>query len=153
MSERIYVTGCAGMIGSNICAALVNGGHQVVGVDNLWRGSPQNMAAFRPKENFTFRHADVASDSQWHRDVDSDSVIVHTADIVAGIGFVFQNEWLVFHRNLLINTQIAQLVQVSKPRQLIYLGTACSYPMEKQRSREHSVLMESDKYPAQPESG
>lgn len=153
MSKKIYVTGCAGMIGSNICTSLVAQGHSVIGVDNLWRGTSANMAAFQAAKNFVFRHADIAADMDWHRDMDSNSTIVHTADIVAGIGFVCQNEWSIFQKNNLINTQIARLVQTAQPEQLIYLGTACSYPQGMQRSTKGSVLQENDKYPADPESG
>lgn len=153
MSSRVYVTGCAGMIGSNICRSLVTAGYDVVGIDNLWRGTKSNMEAFQASRSFTFRHADVASDMDWHRDVDADSVIIHAADIVGGIGFVFQNEWAVFQKNNLINTQIARLVQAAQPKKLIYLGTACSYPQGLQRSVESSVLKELDKFPASPESG
>lgn len=141
------------MIGSNVCKALVSAGHKVIGVDNLWRGTASNMAPFAEAEDFTFRHADIANDMDWHRDLDDDSVIVHTADIVAGIGFVFQNEWAIFQKNVLINTQIARLVQTVQPERLIYLGTACSYPQGMQRSTETSALQETDKYPADPESG
>jgi GDP-D-mannose 3', 5'-epimerase len=153
MSKKIFVTGCAGMIGSNVCKSLVPAGLDVIGVDNLWRGTASNMGSFANAENFTFRHADIANDMDWHRDLDNNSVIVHTADIVAGIGFVFQNEWSIFQKNVLINTQIARLVQTVQPERLIYLGTACSYPQGMQRSIETSALQEADKYPADPESG
>ncbi len=153
MKNKIFVTGCAGMIGSNICNALVEGGHSVIGVDNLWRGTSNNMAGFFHASNFEFRHADIVSDQDWFHDMDSQSKIVHTADIVGGIGYVFQNEWSVFQKNNLINTQIARILQQVQPEQLIYLGTACSYPQSMQRSTETSVLTEDDKYPADPESG
>lgn len=150
---RIYVTGCAGMIGSNIATALLHAGHEVVGVDNLWRGTSRNLDALRTYPNFVFRHADIASDHDWYVDIDSDSILFHTADIVAGIGFVFSNEWPVFQKNILINTQIARVVNRMQPRQLIYLGTACSYPQGLQRSVTDSVLTEAVKFPADPESG
>jgi GDP-D-mannose 3',5'-epimerase len=151
--SKIYVTGSAGMIGSTLCATLLAQGHEVVGVDNLWRGSTANMADFLEHPRFSFRHADIAADRDWYIDMDADSVIVHTADIVAGIGYVFSNEWAIFQKNVLINTQIARLVREYKPRQLIYLGTACSYPQGLQRSVDDSVLRESLKFPADPESG
>ncbi len=151
--SKIYVTGSAGMIGSNLCAALLADGYDVVGVDNLWRGSTANMAAFLEHPQFDFRHADIAADRDWYVDMDPNAVIVHTADIVAGIGYVFSNEWAIFQKNVLINTQIARLVREYRPRQLIYLGTACSYPQGLQRSVEDSQLRESLKFPADPESG
>lgn len=150
---RIYVTGAAGMIGSNIARALVDGGASVVGIDNLWRGTRANLAEILTNENFTFRHADLISDCDWYRDMSASSVLIHTADIVAGIGYVFANEWSVFQKNILINTQIARVISQIRPRQLIYLGTVCSYPQTLQRSVETSVLSESVKFPADPESG
>lgn len=151
--SRIYVTGCAGMIGSNIAAALLRAGYNVVGVDNLWRGTSRNLQTLTAHPNFIFRHADIVSDQDWYVDMDSASVLLHTADIVAGIGFVFSNEWQVFQKNILINTQIARIVNRVQPRQLIYLGTACSYPQTLQRSVTESVLTEAAKFPADPESG
>lgn len=152
-SCHIFVTGAAGMIGSNIAAALLRAGHKVIGVDNLWRGTNRNLEALNTNPNFSFRHADIISDQDWFADMDGESIVVHTADIVAGIGFVFSNEWQVFQKNILINTQIARIVNRFQPRQLIYLGTACSYPQGLQRSVSDSVLTETDKFPADPESG
>jgi GDP-D-mannose 3',5'-epimerase len=151
--EKVYVTGVAGMIGSNLARDLVNSGYAVVGVDNLWRGTKRNIADLLGKQNFVFRHADIVADRDWHRDMNGDSVLIHTADIVAGIGYVFANEWRVFQKNILINTQVARTVAEVKPRHLIYLGTACSYPQKLQRSVDTSVLSEATKLPADPESG
>ena len=151
--SRIFVTGAAGMIGSNVAAALLADGRRVVGVDNLWRGTSRNLAPLEAQPNFSFRHADIAADRNWAADIGGGDSIVHTADIVAGIGFVFANEWTVFQKNLLINTEIARIAHFQRPRQLIYLGTACSYPQGLQRSTEGSVLRESLKFPADPESG
>jgi nucleoside-diphosphate-sugar epimerase len=36
--NKILVTGGAGMIGSNLVKRLVSLGHEVIVVDNLWRG-------------------------------------------------------------------------------------------------------------------
>lgn len=150
---KIYVTGAAGMIGSNLSRALVDDGHDVIGVDNLWRGTSRNLDALKTRRNFSFRHADIVADQDWYADIGPDDVLFHTADIVAGIGYVFSNEWRVFQKNLLINTQIARIVNQFQPRQLVYLGTACSYPQGLQRSVETSVLNEEVKFPADPESG
>lgn len=152
-TPRIFVTGSAGMIGSTIARTLLTGGHKVVGIDNLWRGTSDNLAMLKAHSSFEYRHADIAADHNWSFDVSGEDTIIHTADIVAGIGFVFANEWAIFQKNLLINTAIARIVHFQQPRQLIYLGTACSYPQGLQRSIEGSVLSEAVKFPADPESG
>lgn len=141
------------MIGSNLCRALLQSGHKVIGVDNLWRGTARNLASLNAHDNFEYRHAEIASDQDWFADMTHDCVLFHTADIVAGIGYVFSNEWAVFQKNVLINTQIARIVNRYQPRQLAYLGTACSYPQNLQRSVEDSMLTEAMKFPADPESG
>ncbi len=150
---KTYVTGTAGMIGSNLSLSLLRSGHRVIGIDNLWRGNGRNLEALHSYPDYEFRHADIAADLDWFRDMTGDDLVIHTADIVAGIGYVFANEWRVFQKNVLINTQIARIVNQVQPRQLIYLGTACSYPQGLQRSVQMSVLSESVKFPADPESG
>jgi GDP-D-mannose 3', 5'-epimerase len=151
--DKIYVTGAAGMIGSSLCRHLLATGCRVIGVDNLWRGTSQNLAELRAHPNFEFRHADIISDDDWYQDIEASSALVHTADIVAGIGYVFSNEWRVYQKNLLINTKIARIVSERVLARFIYLGTACSYPQGLQRSVSTSILNEQSKFPADPESG
>ncbi len=48
---KIFVSGCAGLLGSNYSRHLIQNGHEVIGIDNLSGG----YKAFVPKgENFTF---------------------------------------------------------------------------------------------------
>ena len=49
---KIFVTGCAGLLGSNYSRHLLKNGHQVIGIDDLSGG----YKAFIPKDdNFTFK--------------------------------------------------------------------------------------------------
>jgi len=152
-TTKVYVTGVAGLIGSNTVRVLLEDGFSVVGIDNLWRGTKENISDLFAHSNFTFRHADLISDHDWYRDMGPADSLIHIADIVAGIGYVFSNEWSVFKNNLLINTSVARIVNQLAPGRFIYLGTACSYPKHLQRSVDISMLSESDKFPADPESG
>ena len=152
-TRKIFVTGAAGMIGSNLVRDLLSRDEIVIGVDNFWRGRRENIQAYFSNDNFTFYESDLTLDTNWCLDMNSNDILIHVADIVAGIGYVFGNEWRVFQENVKINSAIAVATERQKPSKLIYLGTACSYPQQLQRSVEDSVLREEDKYPADPESG
>jgi len=151
--SRIFVTGSAGMIGTNVTAELLASGHRLVGVDNFWRGKQKNVKRFLSHRNFEFRNVDIAESIEWSKDMTSDDIVIHIADIVAGIGYVFSKEYSVFRQNNRINSQVSSIIAERRPSKVIYLGTACSYPQEMQRDVSTSVLREVDKFPAHPESG
>jgi UDP-glucuronate 4-epimerase len=87
--ETIAVTGAAGFIGSNLCQALLDSGHQVTGVDNFdpfydrslkerWLGQ------LRPHPSFRFVESDICSNTAipaWLEGVDA---VVHLAAL-AGV--------------------------------------------------------------------
>lgn len=58
-TERILVTGGAGFIGSHICDRLVDRGHDVICLDNLFTGSKANISHLLGRPNFEFIRHDV----------------------------------------------------------------------------------------------
>lgn len=77
--------------------------------------------------------------------------VIHLADIVAGIGYVFNNQYEIFRVNNLINTNLFNACALAEVKKIIYAGTACSFPKDLQMSLD-SELKESQLYPAEPES-
>jgi len=57
--KRIIVTGGAGFIGSHLCLRLLNEGHQVYCIDNLFTGKKQNIKKFINHDNFEFINHDI----------------------------------------------------------------------------------------------
>ncbi|MFB9950113.1 UDP-glucuronic acid decarboxylase family protein [Rhizobium puerariae] len=51
--RRILVAGGAGFLGSHLCEALLNAGHQVICLDNFSTGLQRNIAHLRRLETFT----------------------------------------------------------------------------------------------------
>jgi GDP-D-mannose 3', 5'-epimerase len=152
---KIVVTGGAGMIGSNLVKKLVKEGHDVKVIDNLWRGSLENIESivsdkFSIKKNFIL--GDLSSFSDWNEAFIDCEVVYHLADIVAGIDFVFNNQGYIFRQNFLINTNVFYAAKLHKINRLIYVGTACSFPQELQNSIKSTPLLEDQQYPANPES-
>ena len=56
---RVVVAGGAGFIGSYVCESLVNRGDQVVAIDNLVTGRPDNVAGLLGHERFALVEHDV----------------------------------------------------------------------------------------------
>lgn len=142
------------MIGSNLCAKLLTLGHEVVIIDNLWRGSLENIkqTCNANYEKINFVNADLSALGDWVDVIKGSDCVYHLADIVAGIGYVFSNESQIFRKNLLINSNVATACEIAEVGRYIYVGTACSFPQHLQTGVDAKPLKESDQYPANPES-
>lgn len=56
---RTLITGGAGFLGSHLCDRFIAEGHDVICVDNLITGNPDNIAHLIGNDRFTFIHHDV----------------------------------------------------------------------------------------------
>jgi UDP-glucose 4-epimerase len=60
---KVLVAGGAGFIGSHLCEALLDRGHQVVAIDNFHLGKAENMASFRSHPSFKFLEGDILDEA------------------------------------------------------------------------------------------
>lgn len=155
MTMRVGVTGGAGMIGTRLVGVLGNLGHETVVIDNLWRGTLRNLESI---ENFDIAAdfheidlADPAMVSTVKEIFASCDAVIHLADVVAGIQYVFNNQYEIFRLNNTINTNVFRACAEAAVPRVLYAGTACSFPKGLQLSLE-SVLREDQMFPAEPES-
>jgi GDP-D-mannose 3',5'-epimerase len=152
---NILVTGGAGMIGSNLVKKLTHLNHNVIVVDNLWRGKldflyENGYSLIDFKTNFY--NKDLSIPNQLDNLLTNIDFVIHLADIVGGINYVFNNEISVFRQNILINSNTIHSVLNSNIKGFIYIGTACSFPQTLQNDYTATKLKETDLYPADPES-
>ncbi len=56
---KIIITGSAGFIGVNLCKKLLCDGHTIIGIDNFYCSSPQNMEELHKNKNFSFVEHDI----------------------------------------------------------------------------------------------
>lgn len=147
------------MIGSNLVKRLVREGHEVSVIDNLWRGklSYLDNADGKPAIDIDthFHNIDLSAPEGLDEIVAEHEYVVHLADIVAGIDFVFNNQGDLFRLNNLINTNLFHSVRKAgkdRIKGLVYVGTACSYPLTRQNSLDVVPLKEEELFPAMPES-
>ncbi len=152
---KLLVTGAAGMIGIAFIKKLLENSIDVIGVDNFFRGKPSNIDllqsyASKTGSKFEFYECDLSK-----RIDDSlfpiPDAVVHLADVVAGIKYVFNNEFELLNQNLLIDANVTSFVNRRKIPRYIYVGTACSFPKHIQNGT-NSKLFEEAKFPAAPES-
>lgn len=157
--NKILVTGGCGMIGSNLVKRLVKEGHEVFVIDNLWRGKLEYLNGEDGKPvidlNTHFSNVDLTVQGQSDAMVFSSDYVIHLADVVAGIDYVFGNQGSLFRVNNLINTNVFNSVRKAgkeRIKGLIYVGTACSFPLTRQNSLDVVPLREEELFPALPES-
>lgn len=145
------------MIGSNLVKKLIELHHDVVVIDNLWRGKIEYLVDDKKgipvidldRNFFNIDLSEGVSDIEPFQGTD---YIIHLADVVAGIGYVFNNQGSIFRQNILINSNTIELAKKLDVKGYIYAGTACSFPAELQNSFEYKLLKEEELYPANPES-
>ena len=77
--KRVGVTGAAGFIGSHLCDRLVSEGLEVVGVDDLSRGTLSNLENCIESPLFTFEQFDCTQRRPLRSAFDGCDTIVHLA--------------------------------------------------------------------------
>lgn len=58
-NKKVLVTGGAGFIGSNLCEVLLDQGNEVICLDNMDTGKPENISNFIKNDYFTFIQGDI----------------------------------------------------------------------------------------------
>jgi GDP-D-mannose 3',5'-epimerase len=155
-NNKILVTGGAGFIGSTLVKRLAAEGVDVSVIDNLWRGSLENLrtanGAYAIDIASKFYLADLTDYSKCLELIRGFDLIYHLADVVGGIQFAFGNEAFVFRQNILINTNVLAACTLNRIPNYVYVGTACSYPKSLQMQDLVVAFKEDQVYPAEPES-
>ncbi|MDZ4375396.1 MAG: NAD-dependent epimerase/dehydratase family protein [Phenylobacterium sp.] len=101
----MLVTGAAGFIGSHLVDRLLADGHQVVGVDNMSRGTRENLSQALARDTFTLVEGDVSRpdtlsgiaeagevDIVWHLAANSD-IAAGVADSRIDLRDTFMTTW------------------------------------------------------------
>lgn len=131
--SRILVTGAAGFIGSHVAEALLDRGHEVVGVDAFIPYYPRpikesNLLAVRKSPRFTFHEADLRQ-ADVRPLVDGCEVILHEA-AMAGLMKSWSDFNLYMTCNMLATQRLLEAARDAKARHFIQISTSSVYGLE-----------------------
>jgi UDP-glucose 4-epimerase len=102
---RVLVTGGAGFIGSHLCEALLEQGHEAWALDDLSTGRLENLSTFQRHPRFRFLEGDVRDPSLVKGLVAQADRVYHLAAAV-GVKYVLENPL----RSLLTNIRGSEVV-------------------------------------------
>lgn len=121
MSKKpILITGVAGFIGSQVAAALLANGHEVVGVDDLSSGNPQNIP-----EGVDFIQADLSSRAVVPSLMREWTAILHLAGQSSG-ELSFDNPVDDLQKNTVTTLRLAEVAAASSCR-MIFASSMAVY--------------------------
>ena len=76
---RIFITGCAGFIGSNLVDRLLSEGHEVIGYDNFSTGRRKFLENALSNKNFTLNEGDLLDSKKLNNCVKEVDTVFHFA--------------------------------------------------------------------------
>ena len=82
---RILITGGAGFVGSHLCERFLHEGNEVIAVDNLITGNPENLAHLKDNSAFTFIEHDVSKPLEIDGDLDG---LLHFASPASPVDYL-----------------------------------------------------------------
>ncbi len=154
----LVVTGGYGMLGSNLVKESLGRYSKVIVIDSDVRGMKKYAHMLWGEADLHIFERDIRnltlSEIENIRSLigNENLYFVHLADIVAGIGYVFSNQFSVLDENTSIDMASFKLAKKLGASKVIYASTACVFNQNSQRSIESKVSMSRDLYPAYPES-
>jgi nucleoside-diphosphate-sugar epimerase len=139
--KTILVTGGAGFIGSHLVDALVSRGLKVRVVDDLSRGSLDNLQQCLDKIDFI--QGDIADMKIAEDALKGCDYCFHLAAVVGGVSFMNSNPDQIF-KSMLINYNMFEADRKMDLSNLLYVSSACTYPVNLQLTESQPSLKEED---------
>jgi nucleoside-diphosphate-sugar epimerase/EAL domain-containing protein (putative c-di-GMP-specific phosphodiesterase class I) len=121
---RYLVTGVAGFIGSWIAQRLVSEGHQVRGLDNMSRGSAENLSAIG--KEIDFRSGDICNSYDVERACDGIDGIFHQAAI-ASVQDSIERPLETNEINYTGTLNLIEAAQATKVRRIVFASSSAIY--------------------------
>lgn len=126
--ENILVTGGCGMIGSHLSRRLTELDANVRIVDDLSRGSVDNIKDFRDKVDF--HRMDLTSSVSANMAVSDKDIVVMFACVLGGIEELMRVPAILSYRNLMVDLNTIEACRIKGVKKVLYASTAMVYGKE-----------------------
>jgi nucleoside-diphosphate-sugar epimerase len=151
---RVVVTGGAGFIGAHLVKRLLEDGRDVVAVDDLSRGSPQNLKDLDIPLNLLVR-ADLKDYRQALEAVKGADTVYHLAARVGSVEYLHgseQAELKALQENVVVDANVFRACMEAGVKRLVYASSVSVYPIDIQH-KPGVVISEDDLTYYNPEGG
>lgn len=141
---RFLVTGCAGFIGSSITDALLNGGHEVIGIDCFTDYydpaiKRTNIAEATENKLFSLLELDIAKEDIPAQHLDVDGVFHQAAQ--AGVRASWGSEFETYtHCNVLATQRLLEQVATKDRLPVVYASSSSVYGNAEARPTSEDAL-------------
>jgi UDP-glucose 4-epimerase len=117
---KAFITGGAGFIGSHLAERLLDGGHEVIVLDNLSTGSIDNIAHLKGRPGFSYTIDSVTNESLLAELLDRSDVVFHLAAAV-GVKLIVEQPVHTIETNV-HGTEVV-LKHANKKKKLVFIAS------------------------------
>jgi UDP-glucose 4-epimerase len=123
---RIFVTGAAGFIGSNMVDRLLSAGHSVVGFDNMSTGQLRFLANAMAHPKFTFHQADLLDRKSLAQAMNDAELIIHFA-ANADVRFGIEHPRKDLDQNTIATWNVLEAMRERGCKRIVFASTGSVY--------------------------
>lgn len=124
--KKVFVTGCAGFVGSNLSKTLLDKGYFVTGVDNLSTGKLKYLDELINNKNFKFYKTDIYKSNNIEKIMKNHSIVFHlaaNADVKDGLKHPYKD----LQQNTISTFNILESMRKNKIKKIVFSSTGSIY--------------------------
>lgn len=125
-SKKIFLTGCAGFIGSNLVDRLLQRGYSVIGYDNMSTGVKEFLGVALDHSNFTFIEGDVLNDVALKDAMNDCDFVFHFA-ANADVRFGIEHPRRDLEQNTIATYNVLEAMRANGIKQIAFSSTGSVY--------------------------
>ncbi len=123
---KVFVTGAAGFIASNLVDRLLADGHEVTGYDNFSTGQENFLQQARASARFCLHNGDVLDRDALDRAMDGAELVVHLS-ANADVRFGLQHPTKDLEQNTIATSNVLEAMRATGARKIAFASTGSVY--------------------------